>query len=158
MGQPDIVQNKRQWYLIASYGDVVMRVHPGMPLGETAAGELSFDRSCAQVELNIADDGGLLLSAVESHELESAGGTRCRQEHLARHCRAEIRLPHNTLRIDTDFVNLPPTDDTVKILAVRLTEDKAKPQIGPNAQGRGGDPLEAGDPLKAIETIETIEL
>ena len=67
-----------QWYLIALDGDMVLRVRPGMPLGETAAGELSFDPSCAQLELDIADDGDLMLSAVDDHELEFGGGTRCR--------------------------------------------------------------------------------
>src|SRR4051812_13888149 len=102
MGQPGIVQGTSQWYLIARRGDMVLRVRQGMPLGETATGELSFDPSCAQLELDIADDGGLVLSAVDDHELES-GGTRHRCERLQRHLRAEVRLPHNVVQLDTDF-------------------------------------------------------
>ncbi len=58
---------------------MVVRVRPGMPLGETEGGDLSFDRSCAQLELDIDDDGGLILSAIEDRELESAEGPHCRR-------------------------------------------------------------------------------
>ena len=104
MGQSREVHGTGQWYLIARHGDMVMRVLPRMLIGETASGELSFDQSCAQLELDIDDDGGLVLSAIDGHELEWAGGTRCHRERLARHRGAEIRLAHNVLILDTDFV------------------------------------------------------
>ncbi len=124
-----MVEGTGQWYLIGLHGDMVLRVRQGMPLGETAAGELSFDPSCAQLELGIADDGDLMLSAVDDHELEFGGGTRCRHERLARDRRPEIRLPHNVLRLVTDFVAPAQANETVEIRAVRPTEDIAQPQL-----------------------------
>ena len=132
MGQSREVPGKGQWYLIARHGDMVMRVRPRMLLGETASGELSFEASCAQLELDIDDDGGLVLSAVDGHELEWAGGTRCSRERLARHRGAEIRLAHNVLILDTDFVeDVPvprPVEDPKSPNTARVTErPRARP-------------------------------
>jgi len=143
MGPPGVVQGTSQWYLSAHHGEMVMRVHPGMLLGETAAGELSFDASCAQLKLDIADDGGLVLSAVDHHVMESAGGTRCHREHLARHRGAEIRLPHNVLQLDTDFVDPAQADETVEIPPPRPTEDITEPRVGRFPEGLLGNPADA---------------
>ncbi len=113
MGQSREVHGTGQWYLIARHGDMVMRVRPRMLLGETASGELSFEASCAQLELDIDDDGGLVLSAIDGHELEWAGGARCHRERLARHRGAEIRLAHNVLILDTDFVEDVPAPRSI---------------------------------------------
>lgn len=130
MGQRGIVQGTTGWYLIASHGDMVVRVRPGMPIGETATGELSFDPACAQLELDISEDGDLVVSAVDDHELESVGGTRRRRESLARHRRAEIRLPHNVLRLDTDFVDpAQAATETVELRAIRPSEDGSESQL-----------------------------
>ncbi len=131
MGQRGTAASTGLWYLIASHGDMVACVRPGMLLGETASGELSFDRSCAQLELDIADDGGLVLRAAGEHELESADGKRCRRQHLQPHRRAEIRLAHHVLQLDTDFAGQAPPDATLKIRALRSVEDVAKPRIEP---------------------------
>ncbi len=118
-----------QWYLIALDGAMVLRVRPGMPLGETEAGELSFDPSCAQLELDISEDGDLMLNAAADHELQFAGGTRCRRERLARDRRPEIRLPHHVLQLVTDFVDRAQANETVEIRAVQAAKDIARPQI-----------------------------
>lgn len=129
MGQRGTAKDTDLWYVIGSHGNMVVRVRPGMPLGETATGELSFDPSCAQVELDIADDGGLVLRAVDDHELESPEGTRCRRECLPRNRRAEVRLPHNLLKLNPDFAERAAPADTVKIRAVRPAERITKPRI-----------------------------
>ncbi len=144
MGQPGIAQGDGRWYLITSYGDLVVRVHPDMAVGESATGELSFDPTCAQLTLDIEDDGGLVLKAVDDHELEPTGGPRCRKAHLARHRRAEVHLPHNIIRIDTDFVNLAPTDDSVAILTVRPMGASTKPSFEPLPEGLPVEPLDPG--------------
>src|SRR6202008_3308683 len=97
MGQPAAAQGTSQWYLVARQGDMVVRVRQGMRVGETAAGELSFDPSCAHFEMDLAEDGGLVLSAVDDHELESVAGARNRGENITRHTRAELRLPANVV-------------------------------------------------------------
>ena len=113
---------------------MVLRVRAGMPLGETETGELSFDPSCAQLELGIADDGGLTLNALNDHELQSSGGGRFRQEVLARDRRAEIRLPNNVLRLVTDFVDPAQPDEIVEVRSegragFGLTPDDIAPPV-----------------------------
>jgi hypothetical protein len=127
MGQPAIAQGTSQWYLIARRG--VVRVCQGMRLGETAAGELSFDPSCAQIEVDIAEDGGLVLSAVDDHEL-SAVGKRHRRERVARYGRAEIRLAHNTVQIEPDFVDATQATKTVAFDVVGPDDAVAEPANG----------------------------
>ncbi len=108
-----------QWYLMALGGDMVLRVRPGMPLGETSDGELSFAWSCAQLEFDIADDGGLVVSAVGDHALELNGGACNRRAHLARDRRPEVRLLHNVLRLVTDFVDTGDPNEIVQIRSLR---------------------------------------
>jgi hypothetical protein len=126
MGQLRTVHGAGHWYLVARHGDRVLRVRPRLLLGETAAGELSFDASCAQLELDVDDDGSILLNAVGGHELEWAGGVRCHRERLARNRGAEIRLFHNVLLLDTDFVEEPESglpNDEVKEAQIRRFPD-----------------------------------
>jgi hypothetical protein len=124
-----VAHGTSQWYLIALDGDVVLRMRPGMLLGETAGGELSFDPSRAQIQLDVGEDGGLMLSAVDSHELEFGGGACGRSKHLARDRRPEIRLPHNVLRLVTDFVDPAPANETVAIRPLRASAVAAAPQV-----------------------------
>ena len=126
MGQLRTVHGAGHWYLVARHGDRVLRVRPRLLLGETAAGELSFDASCAQLELDVDDDGSILLNAVGGHELEWAGGVRCHRERLARNRGAEIRLFHNVLLLDTDFVEEPESglpNEEVKEAQIRRFPD-----------------------------------
>jgi hypothetical protein len=141
-----MVHDTGQWYLIARHGDKVMRVRPRLLLGETEAGELSFEASRAQLELDIDDDGGLVLSALGGHELEWAGGTRCHREHLARHRGAEIRLPHNVLILDTHFVE--------DIPAPPLIEDTTEPQAMPPGVVIAERPPSASEPDEQIVAEE----
>jgi hypothetical protein len=123
MEQRQIAPSTSEWFLIASQGDMVVRIRPGMLLGETVAGEVAFfNPSCAQLELDIAYDGSAVLSAADTYELESAGGKRTRRQSLERHRRAEIHLPHNVLQLDTDFATPAEADDTVEIRIVPLQQ------------------------------------
>ena len=135
MGQPPgRAQGTSQWYLIDRRG-VVVRVRQGMRLGETAAGELSFDPSCAQLEMDNAEDGGLTLGAVDDHALESSAGTRYRSERLTRSRRAEIRLAHNFVQLEPDFVDPTRVTKTVELRVVRTNDEVAAPQIGRRSWG-----------------------
>jgi hypothetical protein len=122
MGQWSIAQGANEWYLIASRGDIAVRVRSGMLLGETESGVLSFEPSFAQVELHIADDNDLVLSAVGDNELESAGASSGRVKRLARHRRMEIRLPHNVLQLGFEFVDSAPADAIVTVRALGSSE------------------------------------
>ncbi len=127
MEQREIAPSISEWFLIASKGDMVVRILPGMLLGETDSGDVSFfDPSCAQVELDIAYDGSVVLSAADNFELECAGGKRSRREYLTRHHRAEVQLPHNVMQIDTDFANRLAADDTVGFRLVPMPKATAK--------------------------------
>jgi hypothetical protein len=133
MGQIETAQSN-SWFLIDGHGDMAVRVRPGMPLGETTEGELSFEESFAQLELDIADDGQLVVRAVDDHELESAGGDRKLRTCLARDHRVEIHLLHNVVRLDTNIVNNAPLEETVAIRTVRSGESITTPQIAPDSE------------------------
>lgn len=129
MGQRRINQETSQWYLIASRGDMTIRVRPGMPLGETADGNLSFDPACAQIVLDIADDGDLVVRAADQHQLETDDGERCHSTRFSRDLSAEIRLPHNVLRLDTDFIDRRDADASIAVRAAdAAAADAAQPE------------------------------
>lgn len=111
----ETTQNQSKWYVIASKGNVVVRVLSGMTLGETAAGELSFKPSDAQFELNIDDDGSLLVSAIRGNGSDSSAQSPAHHERLVRGSRAEIALPHHNLQLNTEFLGFTRTKDTVRI-------------------------------------------
>jgi TonB family protein len=111
----ETTQNQSKWYVIASQGNVVVRVLSGMTLGETAAGELSFKPSDAQFELNIDDDGSLLVSAIRGDGSDSSAQSPAHHERLVRGSRAEIALPHHNLQLNTEFLGFTRTKDTVRI-------------------------------------------
>jgi hypothetical protein len=140
MGQRPLTQSTSAWFLIASDGDMVVRVSPGMSIGETATGELSFDSACARVELEIAEDGGLVLRAVGEHELEPAGGTRRRRERLPRKGRAQIRLGHHVMQLATDFASRAAHDEVVTIRLVRPGEERPEPALRQSAEPPAADP------------------
>ena len=92
------------WYLIAQHGEATVRVRSGMALGQDAAGELSLKPKEPLVEFALADDGGLLLTAVSSiYELQLAQEPeRMRSLHLAPESPAQIAFLNNVLAIDPD--------------------------------------------------------
>ncbi len=158
MGQLRTVHGAGHWYLVARHGDRVLRVRPRLLLGETAAGELSFDASCAQLELDVDDDGSILLNAVGGHELEWAGGVRCHRERLARNRGAEIRLFHNVLLLDTDFVEESESgvpNEEVKEAQIRRFPDlllgNPVDKIVAEPPAASLEPPPAEPPLRALE-------
>ncbi len=115
---PPANENARAWFLIACHGEVVVRVRPGMSLGESPAGVLCFDPAHAQLELDVADEGELLLRGVRGYRLEAAEGSRGSRETLPRHRWAELHLPHNLVRLGTDFTE-PVPGNLVKVRVLR---------------------------------------
>ena len=60
MNSGELSQFTNHWYVTAGDGDVVVRVFPGMWLGETETGELSVDGNDALLSLSIGSDESLL--------------------------------------------------------------------------------------------------
>jgi len=119
-----------EWYLVASRGAMVIRVRGGMLIGETADGELDlFDRSCAQLELDIASDGSLLLNATNDYQLELANGACRPSTQLTPQTRAHISLPNNLVQLSNDFADLRQTKDSLQIRPTKQSGE-AKPQPG----------------------------
>ncbi len=118
MGQPEQIKGDSKWYLMDSHGYMVVRVRPRMPLGETPSGAVSFDPSHAQLELQISDDGGVILQAAGTHELVTPSGESRRSAPLPVYRRVDIRLPNNVLHLDTDFSDLESAGEPLDIRAV----------------------------------------
>ena len=91
--------------MTAGDGDVVVRVFPGMWLGETETGELSLDGSDALLSLSIGIDESLVVFAVNGGELDDEDGEFCGRRHLAFDSAALIRLPNNNVRLDKDILS-----------------------------------------------------
>ena len=91
--------------MTAGDGDVVVRVFPGMWLGETETGELSLDGSDALLSLSIGIDESLVVFAVNGGELDDEDGEFCGRRHLAFDSAALIRLPNNNVRLDKDMLS-----------------------------------------------------
>jgi len=89
----------------AGDGGVVVRVFPGMSLGETETGELSLEGGDALLSLSIGSDESLVVFVVNGGELESEDGELGARRHLAFDSAAEILLPNNILRFDQDMLS-----------------------------------------------------
>jgi TonB family protein len=125
MAQSETLQDSPAWYLFAGRG--MVRVRSGMRLGETLGGELTLDAIPAHIELDVNEDGSLLLRAVGDVELESADGRRGSSARLSRHRRGVLRLPNNLIQIDPKFVRAEQA--SVVVVAVLPRRGGAKPQI-----------------------------
>ena len=91
--------------MTAGDGGVVVRVFPGMSLGETETGELSLEGGDALLSLSIGSDESLVVFVVNGGELESEDGELGARRHLAFDSAAEILLPNNILRFDQDMLS-----------------------------------------------------
>ena len=138
MGQPEQIEGNSKWYLMDSHGYMVVRVRPRMPLGETPSGAVSFDPSHAQLELQISDDGGVILQAAGKHELVTPSGESPRSAPLPVYSRVDIRLPNNLLHLDTDFSDLESAGEPLDIRAV------GQPSTTPGAGSGEGNARIAG--------------
>lgn len=130
---PPAREDARAWFLIARHGEVVVRVRPGMSLGESPAGVLCFDPAHAQLELDVAGEGELVARGVRGYRLEAADGSRGGSETLPRDRWAELHLPHNLVRLGTDFTE-PLPGSFIKVRALR----PARPAAGPQMAATGG--------------------
>jgi len=105
----ELSQFTNHWYVTADDGDGVVRVFPGMTLGETETGELSFDGGDALLSLSIGRDE-LLVFVLDGGELDSEDEEFSGRRHLAFDTVGQIKLPNNTFRFDKDILNEAGTD------------------------------------------------
>ena len=105
MNSGELPQLTKHWYVTAGDGGVVVRVFPGMSLGETETGELSLEGGDALLSLSIGSDESLVVFVVNGGELESEDGELGARRHLAFDSAAEILLPNNILRFDQDMLS-----------------------------------------------------
>ncbi len=92
------------WYVAAGGGSLVARVRPGLRIGEDDSGELVLDGAEAQLELNIGDDGRLMLLA--GGDWQFALGPQddtTRRVDVDRDRGARLQLPNHALTLGTDF-------------------------------------------------------
>ena len=118
MNSGELSQFTNHWYVTAGDGAAVVRVFPGMSLGETENGELSLDGGDALLSLSINSDESLVVFVVNGGELESEDGEFCGKRHLAFESAGLIRLPNNVLRFDKDILSEAVTDESVLPSAV----------------------------------------
>ncbi len=98
MGQAEKAQDNF-WNLIGMAGNTALRVRSGMRLGVNEDDELSFMSSYAQIRLDVAEDGSLVISAAGEHEVVSSDGVLL-AEPIVCHSLAEIRLRGVVLQVD----------------------------------------------------------
>ncbi len=110
MNSGELSQLTNHWYVTAGNGDAVVRVFPGMSLGETDTGELSLDGDDAMLSLSIDSNDSLVVNVVSGGELEAEDGEFCEKHHLALDSPGLIRLPNNILRFDRGILNEARTD------------------------------------------------
>ena len=119
MEQRTTAQRAGEWYMIDKDGDMMLRVRPGMSLGEKEGGDLSFDRARAQLTLDIIPDGSLVLASTDDFELESVDSKRHARASLDRSSRAEIHLPHHILRLYTEVADRGQTNSDLTVFTLR---------------------------------------
>jgi len=101
----ELSQFTDHWYVTAGDGDVVVRVFPGLSIGETETGELSLEGGDALLSLSIGSDESLVVFVVNGGELDSEDGEFSGKRHLAIDSAAQIVLPNNILRFDKDMLS-----------------------------------------------------
>ena len=119
MEQRTTAQRAGEWYMIDKDGDMMLRVHPGMSLGEKEGGDLSFDPARAQLTLDIIPDGSLVLASADDFELESGESKRHARASLDRSSRAEIHLPHHILRLYTEAADPVQPSSNLTVFTLR---------------------------------------
>jgi TonB family protein len=116
------------WYVIARGGDLVLRVRPGMQLGEDPAGELSLDPADAAVEFDVTSGGRLVLLAPSNRALEIESGDRTRSVDFGRDSGAQIRLANDVLSIATDFAGPFWPGDPLQVRTVQIAAPPPEPE------------------------------
>ncbi len=130
MNELELEREGQAWYLIAADGDIMMRVHAGMTLGETSFGELSFVAADALVRLDIDLSGNLIVQALSGGQLRAEGEQKTGCAVVPRQCSADVCLPGNTLEIDTHFTGRGSAADRVQIqVGLALLADVDAPII-----------------------------
>lgn len=126
MNSGKLSQFTNHWYVTASDGEVGVRVFPGMWLGETETGELSFEGGNALLSLSIGSDGLLVVFVLDGGELDSEDGQFDGRRHFAFDSAATIKLPNNLLRLERDILSEAGTDAPLPQRAVWRTASAKK--------------------------------
>jgi TonB family protein len=136
------------WHVIARGGDMTARVHPGMCLGETRLGELSFEPDDAVVVFHRDDDGLTLEVVSDDHELLIPPRRRIRSFHVKPKTQVELGFLEHGLYIDNDLAIANPPEDTIRIAVVRVGEQAADwAALGPMSAGHHGLATQSGLPV-----------
>lgn len=130
--------SQSQWRLIASDGDLDVRVRQDMRLGETAAGTLSLDPADARLSLEISTDGDLIIHAADGYELSTPESSHSRRELVPRHQRAEVRLASHLLRFNTPLVDETVPAATIDIQSTAAAAPQGAPPPEDAAAAAGG--------------------
>jgi hypothetical protein len=124
------------WFVTPPDRVKVVRVRPGLTIGETESGELSYDRAHAQLELGI-ENGSLLIRALGDFQLELGDGTDGRTKSLTFNQSVAISLPHNNLRINTQIGRrFTPSGRPVEVDMVYSPSDEAVTEAPPDSINR----------------------
>gem|GEM_PF-3600967 len=133
MNSGELSQFTDHWYVTAGDGDAVVRVFPGMSLGETETGELSLDGGDALLSLSIGSDESLVVFVVNGGELESEDGEFSGKRHFAFDSTALISLPNNVLRFDKGILNEAGTEAPSIPRVVWRTAGAENQALSPNS-------------------------
>ena len=150
MNSGELSQFTKHWYLTAGDGDMVVRVFPGMSLGETETGELSLDGGDAMLSLSIGSDESLVVFVIGGGELETEDGESGGKRHLAFESAGEIRLPNNIVRFDKDMLSRAGTGAPLVPSAVWRT-------VGADKHTPAADNIEEA-PLSAAPELNGLDL
>ena len=112
------------WHILAADSKTVIPIHPGMKIGETESGKLSFDRAHAQLELDIESDSLLVVRALGNIQLTSSEGTGGETDCVKCRRSVAISLSQNTLRLNTEFVGFAPSRRALQFSVVYPPSDE----------------------------------
>ena len=115
------------WYLSAKHGDVRIKVQPGMQLGETSLGDLSFEARDTFVELDVRDSGELQLSCTSpSHRL----GVPTQTLTITPNASLQLELPNHSLHLSTEFATGHAASEQLTIHVFEDDPSGATTQLG----------------------------
>ena len=112
--------DKIKWYVISPNRVKAVRIHVGMTIGETESGELSFDQSHAQLELDTDSNSLLVLRALGNIRMAPADEQDSAQQTDTLTCNRPVRLSlaHNNIQIDQEFATLAPSKRPLQLRVV----------------------------------------
>ena len=146
-----------RWHVIGGNGEMSVRVHTGMYLGESAAGELSFAPDDALLLLDVRDDELAFQVVAEDVGLSVPGAGVVHVHSVRPGTQVALDFLGSVLYLVNDFANTDPTGEWIQISLIG-NRNRGPLSAGPHEiPGKAAGAVAVAD-LRAIISMRTMDV